>query len=407
MTGTTISGVHLASVTLISGTTPNPVTIASGATISTSGTGLVGEVGTYWTVFNHGTVEGSGATGTGIYFASSHASGGSIFNEPGGTISGTSHGIELGAGTFAGVGTISNAGTILGGSTGGNPAAIYLTGGGYVTNLSGGVISSASTGILGYASFSDTVANQGKITATGNGVLIDTGGSVTNQSGGLIQAGSNGIELLVAAGSTYTGSVANLSGGTIIAGGDGIYVSAASALNQGFISASSDGIWLAGGSTGTNETGGTIVASGGDGVQLSGGSFTNQAGATISGLPAAVYGATGGSAGTVLNAGLLESSSDPTRSAGVALFSGGLVSNATTGTIQGGGVGVIIYNPLNTLANAGTLINHGSIIGLGTHANGVDSIAAGSSAMLPAAPSSPPTTAWRSTSRRRARPPRW
>ncbi len=107
-------------------------------------------------------------------------------------------------------------------------------------------------------------------------------------------------------------------------------------------------------------------------VLLSDGTLVNTQGATIAGLPAAVYGPTSGSAGTVFNAGLLEGGSDPTRSAGVALLAGGLVSNASSGVIQGGGVGVVIYNNANTVTNQGTVLNFGSIGGIGTHANGAE-----------------------------------
>ena len=363
MTGTTISGVHLASVTLISGTWPNPVTVASGATISASGTALVGQVGTYWTIDNFGTITGSGEVGTGIYLASSNHSGGSVFNEAGGTISGSNHGIELGAGTFAGVGTISNHGTILGGNTGSHPAAVYLTGGGYVTNLSGGVISSASNGILGYASFTDTVLNQGLITAASNGVYIDTGGSVTNQSGGVIRAGGNGVELLVAA-FYYSGFVANLSGGTILAGNDGIYVQGGTATNQGYVSASSDGLLLAGGSTGTNEIGGTILAAS-FGVALDGGAFTNQSGGFVSGATIGVVAT--GAATTLLNAGTIAGSGATGLAVTLAAgFADRLIIDPDavfTGTVSGGNtLGSATISTLELASGSST----GTLSGLGT-----------------------------------------
>ena len=104
-----------------------------------------------------------------------------------------------------------------------------------------------------------------------------------------------------------------------------------------------------------------------------GAELINAQGATIAGYPAAVYSQTGGSAGTVLNAGLLTSGSTVQgHNGGVALLSGGYVSNASTGTITGGGVGVVIYNYANTLINGGSVVNRGSIGGLGTHANGVE-----------------------------------
>lgn len=106
-------------------------------------------------------------------------------------------------------------------------------------------------------------------------------------------------------------------------------------------------------------------------VMLSGGTLINAQGAMMVGLTAPVYGPTGGSVGTVLNAGLLVGGGG-TRSAGVALRSGGIVSNASTGTIAGGGVGIYINNAANTVANSGTVLNYGSVGSVGTHANGVE-----------------------------------
>ena len=347
MTGTTISGVHLSPVTLSNAATQNPAYIASGATISVaSSSALVGLSGTDWTITNYGLIEGFGEVGTGISLASS----GTIFNQSSATSYGANHGIALGGG-----GTVFNQGTIAAGVSGTSPAAVYMDQGGYVTNMSGGVISAtsgASDGIVGLGAFAVTVANQGTITAASKGVYIDTGGSVTNQSGGQIRAGGDGIELLVGA-PAYTGWVANQSGGTILSGSYGIYVSSGTAINQGYISASSAGLRLAANSTGTNASGGTIAAATGTGVQLyGGGSFTNQSGATIS----AEYGVrVSQGAGTVDNQGAISASND-----GIVLAEGGYVTNEAGGIITGAVSGVVASGGATTLLNAGTIAGSGA-----------------------------------------------
>jgi Hint domain len=361
MTGTTISGTHLVTVTLNDAALQNPDTVAIGATISDSGVALVADPGTVWTITNYGLIEGTGADGTGVALDSDETTqtvnGGVISNGSTGTISGTNHGVYLGHG-----GTVINQGSIYGGTSASNPAAIYLIGGGYVTNMSGGVISAASTGILGLGADTVTVANQGQITAAGNGIFIDTGGSVTNQSGGVINAGSNGIEMLVAPSSTYSGYIFNQAGGTILAGNDGIYVSGGTAVNQGYVSAAGTGMLLAGGSSGTNATGGIIIAAG-FGVELQGGSFTNQSGATVSSTGnAAVY----GTGGTVVNAGLIDAATY-----GVTLSAGGTVTNVSGGTIAGIAAGVEIS------AAAGTVINAASLYATGANSVGVELISGG------------------------------
>ncbi len=347
MPGTTISGVHFSPVTLSNAATQNPVYVAIGATISVaSSSALVGLSGTDWTITSYALIEGFGDAGTGISLAGS----GTIFNKSSATSYGANHGIALGGG-----GTIFNQGTIAAGVSGTNPGAVYMDQGGYVTNMSGGVIratSAASDGIEGLGAFAVTVANQGTITAASKGVYIDTGGSVTNQSGGTISAGGNGVELLVA-GPSYTGWVGNLSGGTILSGSYGIYVSSGTAINQGYISASSAGLRLTANSTGTNETGGTITAASGTGVQLyGGGSFTNQSGATIS----AEYGVrVNQGAGAVDNQGSISASND-----GIVLSEGGYVTNEAGGIITGSVSGVVASGGATTLLNAGTIAGSGA-----------------------------------------------
>src|ERR1700722_14227232 len=168
MTGTTISGTHLASITLSNPALQTPATIEAGATVLAAGAvggyaAIYGAAGTAWTIVNDGLIEAPAGPGTGIRLFSS----GTIVNDSTGTMTGSAHGVDLDAG-----GTVFNQGTISAGTSGVNPGAIYMVGGGYVTNGSGGMISAASSGIVGVGADAVTVANQGEITAGSNGVYI-------------------------------------------------------------------------------------------------------------------------------------------------------------------------------------------------------------------------------------------
>jgi hypothetical protein len=321
MTGTTLNGSHLSTVTLNFGPTQNPATVASGATISASGDALVADPGTVWTITNDGLISGVGATGAGVvldYLETSAAlNGGVIFNRSTGTIYGTDHGVDLEHG-----GTVFNQGSISAGGSGFDPGAIYMDNGGSVTNQPGGVISAANDGIIGVGAYAVTVVNQGTVTAGSNGLYINTGGSVTNQSGGVIHAGGNGIELLVA-NASYGDSVTNLSGGTILAGNSGI---------------------LLGG----------------------GGYLTNQAGGTVSGSVAGVV-ATGGAA-TLLNAGMIAGSGAAGYAVSLAAgYADRLIVDPGAvfiGTVSGDNpIGAAFLSTLELASGAAT----GTMSGLGSH----------------------------------------
>ena len=107
MSGTTISGTYFSTVTLSNAGTQNPATIASGATISSSGIGLFAATAAYWGIANEGVIHGS----TGISLQSN----GSVANYSSGRVVGTSNGIVLGSG-----GAVVNysGGYILGGTYG-------------------------------------------------------------------------------------------------------------------------------------------------------------------------------------------------------------------------------------------------------------------------------------------------
>jgi glycosyltransferase involved in cell wall biosynthesis len=304
------------------------VTNRSGGTITgATGVNLIGTVA--GVVINAGIIVGNVTTGSGV----SLSAGGSVTNQAGGTISG-SYGI--GAGAVAA--TVVNAGSLGDGTSLATGAGVVLQNGGVVTNQSGGMIVAGLRGIYG-AGAAVTLVNAGTIggnTTSGNGITFAAGGQVINQSGGVIDgkygvrmsgaagtvtnAGSIGGNLTVAGSRgialTSGGSVTNQSGGTIT-GLKAVAITGGVLVNAGSI-----------GGNGTTTTGAGVQLS----AQLSGGSsVTNQAGGTITGF-FGVYGKT--SAVTVANAGSI--GGNVTSGTGISLALGGTVINQLGGTISGG-----------------------------------------------------------------------
>ncbi len=99
--------------------------------------------------------------------------------------------------------------------------------------------------------------------------------------------------------------------------------------------------------------------SSGTGIGLySGGLIDNVHGGTISGLFGVIIAASGTGGGTAVNDGLITASTG----ADVVLDDGGLVSNASLGTLTGGSYGIdIVYN--TAFGQSGTVINQGSVSG--------------------------------------------
>ncbi len=337
-------------------------TIASAVTPinfnNTSGTAV--SIGS---VLNFGTIQSTGSTsGSGVYFAQ----GGVLTNETNGLITALRNAVSTkgSATTLVNFGTIAHIGS---GTTG---EAIYLGGGGTVTNyglLSGarpGTPASGGTG--GYPGVVEiknqvgTTINFGTITNpnNGNGVNIDGGGLLVNgstsvtsalisvQHGAVYIGGTSGIPTPGAVGFVFNygtiesvgtnGSAINLvSGGTV--------------LNRGLVlSDARTGVSLTN-TTGTIDNFGTILSyapvSGtrGVGVYLgNGGVITNEAGGVIRALRGAVsLAGTTSAAATVSNAGIV------TGSVGVT------IGAADTGA--------------NTVVNTGTIVGTSGIaIGLGS-----------------------------------------
>ncbi len=145
-----------------------------------------------------GTVTNSGAI-TGIDYAVDVASGGSVTNNAGATI--TSH---RGVNFEAGIGTVNNSGSI-GGTT---SFGVRLKAGGQVTNASGGSIS----GPLGVAVYgaAGNITNSGTISGTSHAVKF--AGSGANR----LVMGATGVLIGDVVGSTASGSsnTLELAGGT-------------------------------------------------------------------------------------------------------------------------------------------------------------------------------------------------
>jgi predicted ribosome-associated RNA-binding protein Tma20 len=262
-----------------------------------------------------------------------------------------------GANTIAAGVTLTDAGSLTNAGILSVYSALTLVSGGALSNASTGTITAPDgTAVYGATGGAATVVNAGVIAGSdasgGKGINLSGGGSVTNQTGGAITGGNYGIEFSAA------GSVTNQSGGAI-SGNDGIYVrsGAVTVVNAGSIAGSdangSRGIDLNDGGSVTNQTGGaitgelygifshaaaTVVNAGsiagntadGKGVYLyAGGSVTNQSGGAITG---GLFGIDGeGTALTVVNAGSISGTE-----IGVDLFAGGRVTNQTGGTITGG-----------------------------------------------------------------------
>lgn len=330
---------------------------------------IFGASGTPWTIANAGTITGDnfGITPPSAgddWAIDLQASGVYLRNESDGLIEGY-------VGAYLGGGTVTNAGTILGGSgnnafgveianggsimnsgmieAGGGDAAIYLPGGGIVTNSAGAVIDGGQSGIL-VTNAPGQVINAGMITGTQVGIGLIAGGTVSNLgTASLITGSGAGVVFGAASGSGFV-----YNQGTITSTDRyGVYLGAGggTVTNSGMASKiSSDyGVLAIGSVTLTNQ--GTIIGSVHDGVEfIAGGTVTNSGAASyISGARNGVY--VRGALGSVTNAGTIIGNSG----AGVDLDDGGTVTNAATGTISG--VTGIVFggSSASTLINAGTI----------------------------------------------------
>ena len=200
----------------LTNTAANPVTVASGVTITDVGFPALYTIKpAAWTITNYGTLLSTGAN----YFSDGillDNGGGTITNAIGGSVAGYYAGVSI-----AGVGSVSNAGSIAGTGTF-RGYGVILASGGTVTNAQGGVIYGGVDGIRtgGPAS---TVVNQGSIGGYKDiGVDLLDGGLVSNASTGTIYGYRSGIEAY----GTNTLTVINAAGGTIAGYKYGVFTGA-------------------------------------------------------------------------------------------------------------------------------------------------------------------------------------
>ena len=260
--------------------------------------------------------------------------------------------------------TITPTGTVQPGS-GVLAIQIYEVSNGTVIN-SGSVIATGDDDLT--ALFPTTVENFGIITETGgsgwHNLAMYAGGYVLNASGGIISgmnniyvkntgitvvnngliqgnAAANGSGILFYA-TSGTDFVNNQTHGTINAG-YGVYSSVgATVVNAGTIAGyKSEGVWMKGSGTVTNQAGGIITG----GTGTSAGPFGGLGIGVVIGVPGA-----GTGVGVITNAGTISSVVED----GMLLADGGSISNTATGLIKGT-FGIVIQAAGATITNAATI----------------------------------------------------
>jgi hypothetical protein len=219
------------------------------------------------------------------------------------------------------------------------------------------------TGIALFAEYSPwTITNSGQLVAAGTARAVElfVGGSVTNQTGGTITGGFEGVDIegvgIVNNAGTITGTYA------VVARPGSVITNGATNATGALVSGVNDGIFLgsygypaSGAGTVTNF--GTVRATGGS--ALGNGIVLNTQTASVANYGTVVgTGAKGGAAGL-----------------GIALNYGGILTNSSTGLIQGYAAGVSAGKGPATVTNAGTIAGFrqgvrlyagGSIINLGS-----------------------------------------
>ena len=270
------------------------------------------------TIVNAGSIVGQTTVGVELM------GGGAVSNAAGGVISGLSGGVFLGMNP----GTVVNAGSVVGTK---GPGIFQSADDGSITNLASGVISAGGDGVYQRAG---TVLNQGSITASHDGILLEGGGVATNGSGGVILPTFDGVAIYGG------GSFTNAAGGTIDAGVNGVLIGSGvgTVINDGAVSAVNAGVLLNGG-----------------------GWVANQADGAIGG---ATFGVVVNGGGTVVNAGRIDGLQDAVR------FAAGYANLLTidpgagfVGSVTGGNtIGSTIVSTLELASGAGV----GTLSGLGS-----------------------------------------
>jgi hypothetical protein len=287
-----------------------------------SGIAVAGSAGT---IINFGTIQNTGTTfGAAVYLAN----GGAVTNAA--TVTAYRSGIAV-VGSAA---TITNFGTISHTGAGTSGEAVYLGAGGTVTNY--GLISGArpsTSSANGYPGAIDahsqpvTVRNFGTIANANysNGVNLLAGGTIVNGSAAVTAATISALKAGIYIGGTLGTPTSGAVGlvfnyGTIqntvtaTPSGSVVLVSGGSVINHGLIASAGTGIAFTN-AAGTIDNFGTIDSTaplsatrGAGGYLGAGGLITNEAGAAITAVRAAVslaFFGTTGAAATVSNSGTL------------------------------------------------------------------------------------------------------
>ncbi len=391
----TISSSYSSGITLTNAG-DDPV-LVTGTIDASTGNALFGVTPVAWSITNQGTIETGDAALSGI----SLAAGGSIGNAAGALISG-----YYGVAITGGPGVVLNAGTVE--STAPNGVAVAFSGGYdnrliddpgavFVGAVRGGnkvgapsvttleLASGAATGTLAglgtqFVGFGQVTVDAGAHWAWTSSSTVEANATLTNSGtlGGRVNLGA-GVSLVndgtmhttagpVAYGSatdtdvsiTNVGLMSNSSGtSSAIALKGGGFVSNAS--SGSIISGGHPGVYI-GGAIGTVLNQGSIFATGttsSPGIALDAGGYVSNAssGTVSSKYSAGVY--INGGAGTVVNAGLIETSDTHTA---VVFETGGTITNQSGGTI----IGTQHHGIYITGASGGTVVNDGSILGMGT-----------------------------------------
>jgi hypothetical protein len=282
------------------------------------------------TVTNSGIVQGNLY---GVHFGNRNAAS-AVLNS--GTIAGA---YPWGTGIYLQSGTVINSGLVQGGSASG--VGIGLTRSATVTNASGGQI----TGYYGiHTTGTLDLYNAGSIVSSKGFGVAAWSGTIQNDLG-LIQGASFGVSIA----SSHPSGVYNAANSTIAATaakGTGVSIEAGRVQNSGTIEGGSLGTGIAGG-TGIMVENDAGVVSGGTGVALAAfghGTLVNSA--TI----------IGGAAGTGVSLGM---------------GSVGYITNATGGSISGGGYGIKALGSLDLTVQADSTISGAAADGVYVHTGNV------------------------------------
>ena len=307
-------------------------------------------------VVNAGTID---ATGTGNHAVgligpvrTGGPSGGSLINGAGGRISGY-------VAVYIDGAMVTNTGSLIGGGGSDGTGVLVIGDGGSVTNAAGGFIG-------GYFGVNASSATNGGATVANAGTIAGTKAAVELASG-------EANRVIDAPGAVFTGTV---NGGNTIGAGvsstlelaSGASIGTFTGLGTQFINfaqlvVDSGASWTL--SRGLLVTNGIVLTNagslGGTGVSIStDGTLTNTSTGTI-GVNAGLAITMVNGPGTVVNYGLITSTSGGFGGNGIALQSGGLISNRSQGVISG------YWGIDDTFtvsdANAATVFNAGTIAG--------------------------------------------